>query len=184
MRRLWSGLPEDAEHAAHVRRLIAGQSMEFNEHNIEYGYTYDSSAVVPDGTAAPDNPDPIRIYQPCARPGHPLPHAWLDGDSAQVSTLDLVRPGRLLLIAGEDGEDWCEAAAKLADTAPLDVVRIGHLSGDYLDRRSTWTRLRGHDGGGAVLVRPDRFIAWRALTTAPEPVQALAAALDTVLARR
>ncbi|MBO2455216.1 FAD-dependent monooxygenase [Actinomadura barringtoniae] len=185
MRRLWSGLPEDAEHAAHVRRLIAGQSMEFNEHNIEYGYTYASSAIVPDGTAAPDNPDPIRIYQPCARPGHPLPHAWLDADDGtQLSTLDLVRPGRLLLIAGEDGEDWCEAAVKLADTAPLDVVRIGHLDGEYLDRRSTWFRLRGHDGGGAVLVRPDRFVAWRALTTSADPVRDLSAALDAVLARR
>jgi len=184
IRRLSSGLPEDAEHAAHVRRLIAGQSMEFDEHNIEYGYTYTSSAVVPDGTPPPVNPDPIRIYQPCARPGHPLPHAWLDtGDGAQLSTLDLIRPGHLLLIAGEDGEEWCEAAAKLAATAPLDSVRIGHLSGDYLDRRSTWTRLRGHDGGGAVLVRPDRFVAWRALSASADPVRDLSAALDAVLAR-
>ncbi|MFG6201544.1 hypothetical protein [Nonomuraea sp. JJY05] len=75
---------------------------------------------------------------------------------------DLLRPGRFLLVAGENGHDWCEAAAELAGTWPLDVVRVGHLDGDLLDPRSTWTRHRGHDPEGAVLVRPDRFIAWRA----------------------
>ena len=163
LRRLWSGLDEDVEYAATMRRAIAGQSMEFNEHNIEYGYTYDSAAVVPDGTPEPDNPDPIRLYQPSARPGHPLPHAWLEaGAGRRHSVLDLVRPGRFLLIAGEDGHDWCGAAEKLAETWPLDVVRVGHLDGDLLDPRSTWTRHRGHSGRGAVLVRPDRFVAWRA----------------------
>lgn len=181
LRRLWSGLPEDAEHARAVRRAVAGQSMEFNEHNIEYGYTYTSAAIVPDGTPEPDNPDPIRLYQPCARPGHPLPHAWLEDDHGQrLSTHDLAQPGRFLLIAGEDGHDWCAAAAKLADTWPLDVVRVGHLDGDLLDPRSTWTRHRGHGPAGAVLVRPDRFVAWRAQQPTDAPAQ-LSHALQSIL---
>ncbi|MEY9857783.1 2,4-dichlorophenol 6-monooxygenase [Catenulispora sp. GAS73] len=162
LRRLWSGLDEDAEFAATIRRAIASQSMEFDEHNIEYGYTYESAAIVPDGTPEPANPDPVRIYQPVARPGHPLPHAWLeDRLGRRLSVHDLVHPGRFLLIAAEDAHDWCTAATKLADTWPLDAVRIGHLDGDYLDPRSTWTRHRGHPGQGAILVRPDRFVAWR-----------------------
>ncbi|GAA4629484.1 FAD-dependent monooxygenase [Actinoallomurus vinaceus] len=180
-RRLWSGLPEDAEHARAVRRAIAGQSMEFDEHNIEYGYTYTSAAVIPDGTPEPGNPDPIRLYQPCARPGHPLPHAWLDDETGRrLSTHDLLRPGRFLLIAGEDGEDWCRAAAELAGAWPLDAVRVGHLDGDLLDPRSTWTRHRGHGPGGAVLVRPDRFIAWRAQEAADAPAR-LSQALRSIL---
>jgi 2,4-dichlorophenol 6-monooxygenase len=55
--------------------------MEFDEHNIEYGYTYDSAAIVPDGRPEPADPDPIRIYRPTARPGHPLPHAWLEDET-------------------------------------------------------------------------------------------------------
>ncbi|MGP3936822.1 FAD-dependent monooxygenase [Nonomuraea sp. KM88] len=184
LRRLWSGLPEDAEHARAVHRAIASQSMEFNEHNIEYGYTYPSAtsaAVVDDGTPEPANPDPIRLYQSCARPGHPLPHAWLEDDHGRrLSTHDLVRPGRFLLIAGEDGQDWCDAATKLAGAWPLDVVHVGHLDGDLLDPRSTWTRHRGHGPAGAVLIRPDRCIAWRAQQPADAPAQ-LSQALQSIL---
>ena len=95
-----------------IARLFASQSMEFREHNVEYGYTYESSAVIDDGSPSPDagGPGPgLRALHP---PGGPLPHAWLDADDGErVSTLDLVRPGRFLLIAGEDGERWCDAAA-------------------------------------------------------------------------
>jgi 2,4-dichlorophenol 6-monooxygenase len=45
--------------------------------------------------------------------------------------------GRFLLIAGEDGHSWCQAAQQLAAEAhiPLDGVRIGHLDGDLYDPR-------------------------------------------------
>jgi 2,4-dichlorophenol 6-monooxygenase len=41
---------------------------------------------------------------------------------------------------------------------------------------------RGHGAEGAVLVRPDRFVAWRAMTLAEDPKAALGAALDRILA--
>ena len=44
-----------------------------------------------------------------------------------------------------------------------DALRIGHLDGDYYDPRCTWLRHRPITSDGAVLVRPDRFIAWRHL---------------------
>ena len=94
-------------------------------------------------------------------------------------------PGRFLLIAGEDGQAWCEAARQLAAEAglPLDAVRIGHLDGDLYDPRCTWLHHRQIASDGAVLVRPDRFIAWRHPVGAGEPRAALAAALSQVLAR-
>ena len=52
LRRVWSDRPEDAEHRSTVLRGMRAQSMEFSELNVEYGYSYDSAAVVPDGTAA------------------------------------------------------------------------------------------------------------------------------------
>ena len=63
LRRLWSGRPEDAEHRSSVLRAMRAQSMEFCELNVEYGYSYESAAVVPDGTRAPDPIDDIRIYR-------------------------------------------------------------------------------------------------------------------------
>ena len=66
---------------------------------------------------------------------------------------------------------------------PLDAVRIGHLAGDYHDPRSAWQRHRQIASGGAVLVRPDRFIAWRHPAGSGAPRAALAAALSQILAR-
>src|SRR5271166_660885 len=136
LRRMWSGRPEDAAHRTGVLRAIRAQSMEFNELNVEYGYCYQSAAVVPDGSAAPVPCDEIRVYQPSTRPGAPLPHAWIDDeDGNRRPVKDLVAPGRFLLIAGE------------------------------------------------ILVRPDRFIAWRHPAGSGEPQAELAAALSQVLAK-
>jgi 2,4-dichlorophenol 6-monooxygenase len=186
LRRMWSGRPEDAGHRSSVLRMMRTQSMEFSELNVEHGYSYQSAAVVPDGSASPAPIDGIRVYEPSTRPGSPLPHAWIDDeDGHRRPVKDLVGPGRFLLIAGEEGEPWCDAARQLAaeTNLPLDAVRIGHLDGDLYDPRCTWLRQRQIASGGAVLVRPDRFIAWRHPAGTADPRAALAAALSQVLAR-
>jgi 2,4-dichlorophenol 6-monooxygenase len=186
LRRLWSGRPEDAEHRSEVLRAMRAQSMEFGELNVEFGYAYESTAVVPDGTDAPAPIDDIRVYEPSTRPGSPLPHAWIeDEDGNRRPVKDLVAPGRFLLIAGEDGHAWCDAAKQLATEAglPIDTARIGHLDGDLYDPRCTWLRRRQIQSDGAILVRPDRFVAWRSAGMADDPRRALAAAFERILAK-
>ena len=141
---------------------------------------------MPDGTEPPTPVDDIRVYEPSTRPGAPLPHAWIeDEDGNRRPIKDLVAPGRFLLIAGEDGGAWCDAATELACAAglPLDAVRIGHLDGDLYDPRCAWVRHRGIESDGAILVRPDRFVAWRAPTAADDPLGELAGAVSQILAR-
>ncbi len=165
---------------------MRAQSMEFGELNVEYGYSYQSAAVVPDGSAAPAPVDEVRVREPSTRPGAPLPRAWIDDeDGNRRPVKDLVAPGRFLLIAGEDGHAWCEAARKLAAEAdlPLAAVRIGHLDGDLYDPRCSWLRRRQIASGGAILVHPDRFIAWRHQAGGGGPQALPAAALSQVLAR-
>ena len=186
LRRMWDGRPEDAAHRSAVLRAIRAQSMEFSELNVEYGYSYQSAAVVPDGSAPPAPIDGIRVYQQSTHPGAPLPHAWIDDeDGHRRPVKDLLAPGRFLLIAGEDGQSWCDAARQLAAETglPLDAVRIGHLDGDLYDPRCSWLRHRQIASGGAILVRPDRFIAWRHPAASGEPRAALAAALSQILAQ-
>jgi len=123
-------------------------------------------------SAAPAPSDDIRVYQPSTRPGSPLPHAWIDDeDGRRRPVKDLVAPGRFLLIAGEDGQAWCEAARQLAAEADvrLDALRIGRLDGDYHDPRCAWLRHQRIASDGAVLVRPDWFIAWRYPAAASDP---------------
>ena len=65
--RLWSDRDEDAGHRRKVHRSIATQSMEFREHNIEYGYTYESEAIVDDGSTPSEAIDPIHVYEASTR---------------------------------------------------------------------------------------------------------------------
>jgi 2,4-dichlorophenol 6-monooxygenase len=186
LRRLWSGLAEDAEHRSTALRHIRAQSMEFGELNVELGYRYESAAITDDGAPRTLPVDPIRVYEPSTRPGSPLPHAWIDDEDGRRRPIkDLVRPGRFLLIAGEEGHDWCAAASEFAAATelPLDCARIGHLNGDLFDPRCTWLRRREIGPDGAILVRPDRYVAWRSMGAVGDPTAELAAALGQVLAR-
>ena len=62
-------------------------------------------------------------------------------------------------------------------------MRIGHLDGDYHDPRCAWQRHRQIASDGAVLVRPDWFIAWRYPAAASDPGAVLTAALSQILGR-
>ena len=113
------------------------------------------------------------MYQPSTRPGSPLPHAWIDDDDGRRRrpVKDLLASGRFLLIAGEDGQAWYEAVRQLAAEAdvPLGALRIGRLDGDYHDPRCAWHRYRQSASDGAIVIRPDRFIAWRYPAAASDP---------------
>jgi 2,4-dichlorophenol 6-monooxygenase len=182
-------LGDASDQVADRRRVLAAiatQSMEFREHHVEYGQTYDSAAIVGDGTPAPPPLDDVHLYVPSTRPGSPLPHAEVDDqDGGRHAMMRLVRPGEFLLIAGEDGAPWCDAARQLAASArlPLRAIRIGHLKGEYRDPRCTWLRHRGIGRRGAMLVRPDRFVAWRSLDAASDATGELRSALARILCR-
>lgn len=185
VRQLWSdGALGDVRRAA-AARAIASQSMEFKEHNVEYGFRASSAAVVRDGTPESATEDDIRIYQPDTRPGSPLPHAVVTCCDESRMLRDLAPPSHWMLLAGEDGAPWCEGARAAAAERGLDLAafRVGHLDGDWLDPRLAFVRLREFGRVGAILVRPDRVIAWRSLGPATDAAAQLGAVLDEVLVR-
>jgi 2,4-dichlorophenol 6-monooxygenase len=127
------------------------------------------------------------VYQPSTRPGSPLPHAWIDDeDGRRRPVKDLLAPGRFLLIAGEDGQAWCEAARQLAAEADvrLDALRSATSTATTTTRAAPGCATRQSASDGAVLVRPDRFIAWRHPAAASDPRAVLTAALSQILGRR
>jgi 2,4-dichlorophenol 6-monooxygenase len=185
LRVLFSDTADGATRRVRLREFFGTLRMEFAAADIELGFEYaDSPAVVPDGTPAPSRDPAGNDYRPVARPGHRLPHAWFDRLDERVSTHDLLRPGRFLLIAGAGGAAWIDAAGAVSARAgmPIDAMRAG-AGAELQGGDGTWYALRGHDDAGAVLVRPDGHIAYRAQTAAPDAAEALGAALATVLGR-
>ena len=181
--KMWTKAPADAEFRQQVLESMARQSQEFREHDVEYGYRHVSSAVIPDGSA-PEPEHDFRIHVPSTAPGSPLPHAWIeDWEMKRCSTIDLVGVVRFLLIAGEDGAAWCAAAREVSSAVgvAIDAVTIGHARGDWRDPRLTWQKIRGISSDGAILVRPDRCIAWRSMDASADPAGELASVLRSVV---
>jgi 2,4-dichlorophenol 6-monooxygenase len=160
--------------------------LEYGAADIELGFHYaDSPAVVPDGTAAPVSDGFGHLHTQTARPGHRLPHAWLDRYGHPVGTHDLLRPGAFLVLAGARGAAWCEAAGALRRELGIGIE--AHCIGAphaLRDRDNVWPALRGHGDDGAVLVRPDGHVAYRSEGMAHDPPAALEAALSVALSRR
>ncbi|WP_026215266.1 FAD-dependent oxidoreductase [Nonomuraea coxensis] len=159
-----------------MAEAIRQQADRRSSEGLVLGFHYESAAVVPDGSAPPAVADPYRTYVPVARPGHRAPHVWLSGDGGQVSTLDLLGPRFTLLTPA--GSGWA-AQASAVTGVPLTAVEIG---GDGPLSSPTWAKEYGLGPRGAVLVRPDGHVAWRAHDAAPS-ADALVTALDTVLCR-
>jgi putative polyketide hydroxylase len=143
---------------------------------VAFGYSYRSSAVL--GVTEDVRP----AYSPrelTGQPGTRAPHVWLERDGERLSTIDLF--GRhYVLLAGHDGGAWVDAARSLTDTL-VEVYRIGG-DGDLADPDDSWANAYGVSVRGAVLIRPDGFVAWRSADAADDPVRQLASVLQASLA--
>ncbi|MHB8595624.1 MAG: FAD-dependent monooxygenase [Ktedonobacteraceae bacterium] len=133
---------------------------------IALGYRYHSAAIPSISESHAWYEDP---YHPTGCPGTHAAHVSLEGNGERLSTLDLF--GRhFVLLTGPDGEDWCEVAQRVAKRLrlPLDVYRIG-IQGDFADPDNRFLEAFGIGSAGAVLVRPDGFIGWRAESAEEQP---------------
>ena len=149
------------EGRAAVNVAIEHQAEHFDQLGIQLGTFYegDGVAVVSDGTRPPQVENPVRTYVPSTTPGARLPHVVVELEGAEVSTLDLVEPGRFLLVSNSAA--WAEVAAG------LDLPVVTRLVGaDVADPTGGWAEVSGIGSEGALLVRPDHHVAWRT-TEAP-----------------
>lgn len=164
-----------------MRELIVDQRRHLDNEGQDLGFWYRSPAVIPDGTEPPDHSP--ATYTPTARPGHRAPHLWLARRDERLSSLDLFDT-RFVLLAGPAGTKWVEAAQGVAAQlgVPMNCFTIGPHR-DVEDPDGRFLDLYGLDADGAVLVRPDGHVAWRARAAAAEPNVAIASALATVLGR-
>jgi putative polyketide hydroxylase len=153
-----------------------------NEQGLIFGACYQSMAIVPDDTLPAAVGDPVTEYVPSARPGSRAPHVQLRRGDERISTIDLFGP-RFVLLAGRRGDAWRRAAQGIDISWPPLVAHTVGKDGDLGDPDGNWHEVYGVDTDGAVLVRPDGYVAWRSRSAASDPMEVLRAALDCVLGR-
>jgi len=146
---------------------------------IEIGYRYRSSAVIGGSANDPlvEHPDKLK-----AAPGTRAPHVVLERDGAAISTLDLFGE-HFVLLTGPNGGAWRAAADEAASAlgVPIDVWQVGGERG-LRDVDGRFLEAYALGPAGAVLVRPDSFVAWRAGDSRADG-RALGRAIASILSR-
>jgi hypothetical protein len=148
---------------------------------VIFGYRYPAGAFVEDGRSNKDDlfEDP---RHPSGRPGSRAPHLVVADRGVQTSTID-VFADRWVLLSGPEGHGWSDCVSRSSLAGALGVVRYGiRPVGDLEDHANRFASAYGVGTGGAVLIRPDGFIAWRKVA-APDGPRALDDALERLWIR-
>lgn len=171
-----------AEHRHPGYAVVPGAGRQGNVLGVALGYRYPRGAVA---GADPRQPVVPERFEARGEPGSRAPHMWLRHGTDRVSALDLYEKSLVLLTDDSPGGDaWKAAARQVAGrlAVPLECHRVGS-SGDLVCDADGggWAAAHGTGEGGAVLVRPDGFVAWRAQSAPRDPGRALGDVVREVL---
>lgn len=150
---------------------------------VNAGYRYSAGAIArEEGDEA--LPLARRPEQWSGQPGTYAPYLKLARRGEALSTLDLFG-SHFVLLAGPAGENWKAPARSAAEALqlPLDIYQIGGETADLLDNEDAFCHAYGISPSGAVLVRPDSFIAWRSRDAQSHAAQKFTQMLSTLLYR-
>jgi 2-polyprenyl-6-methoxyphenol hydroxylase-like FAD-dependent oxidoreductase len=159
-----------------TRRLPPVESI-VDDFAVIFGQLYPNGAVVSEGNVGDDEFEDPR--HPSGRPGSRAAHFVLNTNGRRVAIHDLFDE-ECVLLTSSDGSDWADAAATLRahGSLPLSHVPVG---GDDNGQGAAELTLKyGVNPDGAVLVRPDGVIAWRARTATSDNYTELRRALTHV----
>jgi putative polyketide hydroxylase len=134
---------------------------------VAIGYRYGSAAIADPVTDLPSTEDITLDLN--GDPGSRVPHLWA---TPTTSTLDLIASRFTILTDSRGDHQWADTARRTGTRLGID---IGHHRVDGL------TDAAGITAGGALLVRPDGFIAWRHADGTTNPQHHLEHALRHIL---
>ena len=133
---------------------------------MTFGQQYGTGEVFP--------ADPPAVATAGAR----APHLWLIHRDQRIGLHDLVNDA-FIVLTGPEGQTWRAAAAKQIGL-PLRTYLIGE---DLIDTENWWQARYALGDDGAVLIRPDGYVAARFEAGADDPTCLLHAALADLLDR-
>ncbi|MFE4667572.1 FAD-dependent monooxygenase [Streptomyces sp. NPDC056716] len=166
------------------RSAIIGASRQYgNWWGLDLGVHYEEAgAFIPDDVPAPYVENPVIDYVPHAKPGYRAPHFWAALDGDRVSSIALC-DGDFVVFTGPDGQPWTEAARALPldNTPAITAYRVA-ADGDLVPE-TDFCKLYGIQPDGAVLIRPDGHVAYRAEGLPADPTGELTSVLLRILGR-
>lgn len=174
-RRNFMAILADTARRQRLAGAIANQVEHFDMLGLQLGIRYAAGALVDDGSTPPVPANPVREFIPSTCPGARLPHGWLENGR---STLDLIPVDSFALLVGKAGNAWRASAAAVDSTLPCIT-----LDGDVADPHDWWSTVAGMAPEGALLVRPDQHIAFRAQQPGADPLATLRQALAVATGR-
>jgi 2-polyprenyl-6-methoxyphenol hydroxylase-like FAD-dependent oxidoreductase len=154
--------------------------------SVELGSVYRSAGVIGDGGHEYGDDEESAVHDPRA-PQPPIgargPHLRVTRDGMQLGIHDLFTDGYTLL-AGAQGHHWHDAATAVAKrgTIPLSSVHIAP-DGTVVAAADAFENAYGVASDGAVIVRPDGVVAWKAPQSAQNTEQAVENAMARLLGR-
>jgi putative polyketide hydroxylase len=164
--------------------IVKASSQYGNWWGLDLGMHYEGpGAYVPDNVPAPTVKNPIVDYIPHAKPGYRAPHFWAMRGTTRISSIALF-DGAFVLLAGPMGQAWIDAVRDPeAGLVPnIQAHRVAE-DGDLVPE-TDFCALYGLSSSGAVLVRPDGHVAYRAREIVEKPAKALQGILDVILRRQ
>ena len=148
--------------------------------SLIFGFRYRSSALIlePGTEVAALTQHPSTL---AGEPGTRAPHLILERHGSRLSTIDLFGHGWTLLTSTGHAA-WDDAAGRVAQRLhlPLEVFSVGATE-ELRDVEDSFQHVYGIGETGAVLVRPDGFVAWRTVHAGTQPEQVLEEALRSIL---
>lgn len=132
---------------------------------VELGYAYPQGALV-HGEGFQLGRCFESPSSPSASAGTRFPHMFVERGDKIISSLDLIKQN-LVLVATEPNSPWIQAAQAVT-TLKIDAYELNESSSPVRDRNGTLKSKCKLESGGALLIRPDGFIAWRAETRREE----------------
>jgi 2-polyprenyl-6-methoxyphenol hydroxylase-like FAD-dependent oxidoreductase len=141
------------------------------DYDVVFGQRYrDGALIMGDGASEATFADHTALS---GEPGTRAPHVPIIDGGKECSTLDLF--GRDFVLLGASG-DWRVAATKLSNDRF--GLRFREFSADIVSRgKENLAKVFGVGDRGAVLVRPDGFVAWRTNELPSDPTGHLVAVL-------
>ncbi|QBR03760.1 FAD-dependent monooxygenase [Paraburkholderia pallida] len=169
------------------RRIVASSKQYGNWIGLDLGIHYEGTegpgAFVPDNVSPPPVSNAVIEYVPHAKPGWRAPHFWARTaiGNHRISAVSLFDQD-FVLLTGADGHAWISAAGELnkGHKPRIQPLRVA-ADGDLVPEAVSFGDLYGVGPTGAVLVRPDGHVAYRAASATQDVLQDLRTALDCAL---